>query len=142
MWIGNSGDSLTLAAEILVPETKVIEKTHRVCLKQADFSDLQPSETMEEQEKVPSVPSYIFIPSEEEKKVYNAPVAADLPVEDLIPLLYGNITWGASNLGSAGTRVPGSAGRNHQSSGGKIWNSFYDHGRRTCGDPPAGRVTR
>ena len=110
LWIGNSGDSLTLAAEILVPETKVIEKTHRVCLKQADFSDLQPSETMEEQEKVPSVPSYIFIPSEEEKKVYKAPVAADLPVEDLIPLLYGNITWGASNLGSAGTRVPGSAG--------------------------------
>ena len=47
LWIGNSGDSLTLAAEILVPETKVIEKTHRVCLKQADFSDLQPSETME-----------------------------------------------------------------------------------------------
>ena len=110
LWIGNSGDSLTLAAEILVPETKVIEKTHRVCLKQADFLDLQPSETMEKLEKDLSIPSFIFIPAEEEKKVYRAPVAADLPVEDLIPLLYGNITWGASNLGSAGTRVPGSAG--------------------------------
>ena len=39
-----------------------------------------------------------------------APLAQDHPAEDLISLLYGNITWGASNLGSAGTRVPGSAG--------------------------------
>ena len=31
-------------------------------------------------------------------------------MEDLIPLLYGNITDGASTLGSAGIRVPGSAG--------------------------------
>ncbi len=31
-------------------------------------------------------------------------------VTELIPLLYGNITQGASTLGSAGIRVPGSAG--------------------------------
>ena len=31
-------------------------------------------------------------------------------MEQLIPLLYGNITKGTSTLGSAGVRVPGSAG--------------------------------
>ena len=31
-------------------------------------------------------------------------------MEELVPLLYGNITKGASTLGSAGIRVPGSAG--------------------------------
>ena len=31
-------------------------------------------------------------------------------MEELIPLLYGNITKGTSTLGSAGVRVPGSAG--------------------------------
>lgn len=36
--------------------------------------------------------------------------AEELPVSELIPLLYGNITMGASTLGSAGIRVPGSAG--------------------------------
>lgn len=37
-------------------------------------------------------------------------IAEELPVEELIPLLYGNITQGTSTLGSSGTRVPGSAG--------------------------------
>ena len=32
------------------------------------------------------------------------------PAEELVPLLYGNITQGASTLGSSGRRVPGSAG--------------------------------
>ncbi len=39
-----------------------------------------------------------------------AALAGELPVEELIPLLYGNITDNESTLGSAGVRVPGSAG--------------------------------
>src|SRR5699024_4396301 len=38
------------------------------------------------------------------------PTEEQYPVEELIPLLYGNITAGASTLGSAGIRGPGSAG--------------------------------
>ena len=116
LWIGNSGASLILAAKITVSETKVIENTHRVCPKQRDFSDLQPSAAsgdemdLWKEEKSDFVPSYRFMPMKEEKKTYVAPPDQDHPVEDLLPLLYGNITWGASNLGSAGTRVPGSAG--------------------------------
>ena len=51
-----------------------------------------------------------FTPSEEEKKIYASPVEERYPAEELIALLYGNITEGASMLGSAGIRVPGSAG--------------------------------
>ncbi len=41
-------------------------------------------------------------------------MTAEQSVEELIPLLYGNITEGSSNLGSSGVRVPGSAGETTQ----------------------------
>ncbi len=37
-------------------------------------------------------------------------LAEELPAFELIPLLYGNVTQDAGNLGASGTRVPGSAG--------------------------------
>lgn len=37
-------------------------------------------------------------------------MTAEWSVEELVPLLYGNITQGTSTLGSSGVRVPGSAG--------------------------------
>ena len=37
-------------------------------------------------------------------------LAEELPVEELIPLLYGNTGGISSNLGAAGIKVPGSAG--------------------------------
>ena len=37
-------------------------------------------------------------------------LAEELPVEELIPLLYGNTGGISSNLGAAGIQVPGSAG--------------------------------
>lgn len=46
-------------------------------------------------------------------------IAEELPVEELIPLLYGNITQGASTLGSSGIRVPGSAGETTEALEGK-----------------------
>ena len=100
---------LILAAKITVSETKVIENTHRVCPKQRDFSDLQPSAAsgdemdLWKEEKSDFVPSYRFMPMKEEKKIYVAPPDQDHPVEDLLPLLYGNITWGETLPGEPAT---------------------------------------
>ena len=54
-------------------------------------------------------------------------------MEELIPLLYGKITAGASTLGSAGIRVPGSAGETTESLEGK-----YDIRSLIMADGPAG----
>ncbi len=68
-------------------------------------------------EKEKSMPEYLYQPGAEVKRTAGSSaareaerVAEELPVSELIPLLYGNITMGASALGSAGVRVPGSAG--------------------------------
>ena len=42
-------------------------------------------------------------------------LAEELPVEELIPLLYGNTGGISSNLGAAGIKVPGSDWRNFRS---------------------------
>lgn len=57
-----------------------------------------------------NVPQLNFVPQKEVHKMLQTPVAEEYAVEELIPLLYGNITQGASTLGSAGIHVPGSAG--------------------------------
>ena len=57
-----------------------------------------------------SVQEITFIPKKEEKWTYAVEPLKDIPAEDLLPLLYGNITQGTSTLGSSGVRVPGSAG--------------------------------
>ncbi len=74
-----------------------------------------------------------FAPWEEERQTSSAPLAAEQPVEELIPLLYGNITEGTSTLGSAGIRVPGSAGETTEALEGK-------YGKRSLimADGPAG----
>lgn len=56
------------------------------------------------------LPVYDFAPRPEPQPVWVESPRAEGPVEELIPLLYGNITKGTSTLGSAGVRVPGSAG--------------------------------
>lgn len=62
---------------------------------------------MAEEQKVPCLS---FIPRKEKKRTCRILPAKELPVSELIPLLYGNITQGASTPGSSETRVPGSAG--------------------------------
>ena len=58
-------------------------------------------------------------------------LAEELPVEELIPLLYGNTGGISSNLGAAGIKVPGSAGETSEALYEKVWSSGIDHGRRT-----------
>ena len=115
IWIGGSSAEARLCAFVKVPEEVILEETHRICPRKEMFAELcidgsekdirRPPAEKEEQLSV-----YEFIPRREEQKNYKAPAERRYPVEDLIPLLYGNITSGASTLGSAGIRVPGSAG--------------------------------
>lgn len=113
IWVGNSLDSSVLSAYIVVPEKTVLETTHRICPRKDLFEELSldvsgnsKSRAGEKRE----MPAYEFVPCREIEKQYVSPSEEQYPVEELIPLLYGNITAGASTLGSAGIRVPGSAG--------------------------------
>lgn len=56
------------------------------------------------------LPVHKFVPVAPAAPAPAAPLLAEGDLDSLVPLLYGNITAGASTLGSAGIRVPGSAG--------------------------------
>ncbi len=113
--IGNSSDSLKHVANLIVSKSVLLEQTKEVSFaKTVDFKDLsihdsvvQERARIEEAEALVEVP---FEPKEEEKREYIKRYEQDKTIEELIPLLYGNITKGTSTLGSAGIRVPGSAG--------------------------------
>lgn len=117
LWIGKHSASLQMAALLNVPEMSILENNQKICPKKDKFKELGGSEmagikaaewlrTAKEQ----GISEFTFIPKEETGKVCQDCVMADQPLEELIPVLYGNITQGASTLGNAGKRVPGSAG--------------------------------
>ena len=117
VWIGNSSVSLRLEALLAVSEQTVLERTCEVCPKRALFEDMGFSGAAGKKAEEwlalaveQGVPVFGYTPWEEERRSSAAPLAEEQPVEELIPLLYGNITKGTSTLGSAGIRVPGSAG--------------------------------
>lgn len=117
VWIGNNITSLQLAALITVSEQAVLEQTGEVCPKTASFEDPGVSEFARSKNREwlamaenQEIPVFHFEPQKEKKKTFKTPIAEEQSIEELIPLLYGNITEGTSMLGSAGTRVPGSAG--------------------------------
>lgn len=116
VWIGNSSVSLRLEALLVVSQQTVLERTNEIG-SNAALEELEPSGVagkkagqwmaMAREQKIPV---FSFVPREEEKREPLTPLAEEQPVEELLPLLYGNITKGTSTLGSAGIRVPGSAG--------------------------------
>lgn len=115
IWIGGSSAEAGLCAFVKVPDEVILEETHRICPRKEMFAELCREGSGEDTRRLPAekeeqLSVYEFIPHREEQKKYEAPAERRYPVEDLIPLLYGNITSGASTLGSAGIRVPGSAG--------------------------------
>lgn len=115
IWIGGSSAEAELCAFVKVPDEVILEETHRICPRKEMFAELCRDDSEEDIRRLPAekeeqLSVYEFIPRREEQKKYEAPAERRYPVEDLIPLLYGNITSGASTLGSAGIRVPGSAG--------------------------------
>ena len=112
VWIGNSLDSAVLSAYLTVARETVIEKTLRICPLEEPFEELSRGEAgdREKENQETGIPVCEFIPCREPEIKNVQPTEEQYPVEELIPLLYGNITAGASTLGSAGIRVPGSAG--------------------------------
>lgn len=117
IWIGNHAGSLKLAAVVEVLEQSVVERTRPLKYKKGEWSELEAEtislkgrgnkETIASKEQVMK---YVLCPCEEKCVVEEGGLDIDIPVEELIPLLYGNITQSASTLGSSGIRVPGSAG--------------------------------
>lgn len=117
IWIGNQIEALKLSAFLRVAESMVIEHTTPICPLQQELSELsgfaytkRKVKEMLELKENQNILTYSFIPQQEEQRQVMEVSAATQPIEDLIPLLYGNITQGALTLGSAGIRVPGSAG--------------------------------
>ena len=110
VWIGNSSASLTLCALIRVAQDTVIEQTHPICPLQVPFEELGAPDAVPDATLAEGLPVYDFLPQPEPQRACTRQPRAEGPVEELIPLLYGNITKGTSTLGSAGVRVPGSAG--------------------------------
>lgn len=115
IWIGGSSAEARLCAFVKVPEEVILEETHMICPRKEMFAELcidgsEKDIRRPHVEKERQLSVYEFIPRREKQKKYEAPAERRYPVEALIPLLYGNITSGASTLGSAGIRVPGSAG--------------------------------
>ena len=115
IWIGGSSAEARLCAFVKVPEEVILEETHRICPREEMFAELCMNGSEKDIRRTPAekegqLSVYEFIPRREKQKKYEAPAERRYPVEALIPLLYGNITSGASTLGSAGIRVPGSAG--------------------------------
>lgn len=110
IWVGNSSDALTRSVSVKVEEsvalesTCVLENTAEVEEDLWNIYNCGPEEADGTEEIV------IFVPHPEEKKEYKINCAAQQPVEDLMPLLYGNIAETTSTLGAAGIRVPGTAG--------------------------------
>ena len=117
IWIGNHSASLQLAELFTVHKQTILEHTKGCCQPNAvmeepgiaEFAKNKAGEwllTAEEQK----IPVSTFIPREERERIYQISPAEEQSAAELIPLLYGNITQGAGTLGSAGIRVPGSAG--------------------------------
>lgn len=117
IWIGEHAASLQLAGLFTVQHRTILERTKEICRQREELEELGIAEharnkagewlKMAEEQEIPVFP---FIPREEKKRTHRIPFAKEQPVQELIPLLYGNITQGTSMLGSAGIRVPGSAG--------------------------------
>lgn len=140
LWIGKDSVSLQLAAVLNVAEKTILEQTHEICPKKEEFSELGQAETavLKEAEGIArgkelAVPVYDFVPEKEEERTYVPKPFLDAPVEELIPMLYGNITQGTSTLGSSGIRVPGSAGETSEALEAK-----YNLSSLIMADGPAG----
>lgn len=120
IWIGKHVQDLQPAAALIISEPAVLEQTSRLCMPQTEFKDLNLTQAgrkkagmLLESAMAQNIPKLCLQLETEEKQMEAN--AADIHVKELsleqcIPLLYGNITQGASTLGSAGIRVPGSAG--------------------------------
>ena len=113
LFAGGSLAEAAPCAHLTVAEDVVLEITHPICPVQHPFKEMGPCALAIEKAAAAAaldLPVFAFAPLSDEVSVPAPVPMADGPVEELVPMLYGNITQGASTLGSAGIRVPGSAG--------------------------------
>lgn len=113
LFAGGSLAEAAPCAHLTVDAEVVLETTHPICPVQHPFEEMGPcTSAMEKAAKAAALdlPAFAFAPLSDEVPVPAPVPMTDGPVDELVPMLYGNITQGASTLGSAGIRVPGSAG--------------------------------
>ena len=110
VWAGSSSADLELCARLRVAAGTLIEQTHPICPAAQPIQEPGASPAALAARQAAAAPVWDFTPQAEPAPAAPVCPPADGPAEELVPLLYGNITQGASTLGSAGRRVPGSAG--------------------------------
>lgn len=140
LWIGSSSVDTRLSLMLEVKQTTLIESLQPICPLEKPFERLSPPSQMSERVAVwkkmgtmLKVPALSFVPQAESVLKRNPVPTVDIPTEELVPLLFGNVTEGASTLGSAGKRVPGSAGETSERLEEK-----YDVPSLIMADGPAG----
>ena len=113
LFAGGSLADAAPCAHLTVDAEVVLETTHPICPVQHPFAELGVCTAAAKKAAAAAalaLPAFAFAPLPDEVPAPAPVPMADGPVEELVPMLYGNITQGASTLGSAGIRVPGSAG--------------------------------
>lgn len=115
--IGSSINSVKPAGILHVEAPVVVEETKQLTFAEKTVNEMgavegagERAEAWMQNTRKQDILIHEFVPCPEEKRVLTEEAAAEQSVEELIPLLYGNITKEASTLGMAGTCVPGSAG--------------------------------
>ena len=118
VWIGNSLASakkvanICIEKEVVLEHTKTLDFMENVHINQLSVSHIEVKNDFKQGTE--AIQTIDFIPQKVNRKqvdvVWKKELTKDCSIEELIPLLYGNITDDASMLGSAGIRVPGSAG--------------------------------
>jgi len=115
IWIGNSLSEAKLSAGVKVSADVMMEKTkkledHSEVVEIKDCAEELCRRAEEWTALLEELPNVSFEPETEEKKVCRFPEETEIPVEDLIPLMYGNMSEIRSTLGASGIKVPGTAG--------------------------------
>ncbi len=117
VWLGEHVASLRLVSLLTIQQQTILKQTEKTGMEFPVFDELPVPETAaekfrEQMTKEQNLPNLLITPQEGKKRTCQKAFssAKEIPVEKLIPLLYGNITQGTSTLGSSGVRVPGSAG--------------------------------
>ena len=115
IWIGNSLSEAKLSAGVKVSADVMMEKTkkledHSEVVEIKDCAEELCRRAEEWTALLEELPNVSFEPEAEEKKVCRFPEETEIPVEDLISLLYGNMSEIRSTLGASGIKVPGTAG--------------------------------
>lgn len=114
IWIGNSLSEAKLSAGVKVSADVMMEKQRnwKIIVKslksktvQKNYADAQKNG----QHYLRNFRTY-HLNQRQKKEVCRFPEETEIPVEDLIPLLYGNMSEIRSTLGASGIKVPGTAG--------------------------------